>query len=273
VFEILNETTEEVAMERLKAPLTLKGDIEFKSVQFRYASRPEITVLRDLSFRILPGEKMAVVGPSGAGKSTLVSLVQAFYQAEAGELLVDGQPLNSYDLSAYRANLAVVPQDVVLFGGTIYENIAYGKPGASEEEVQLAAEKANAWSFISDFPEKLQTLVGERGVKLSGGQRQRIAIARAVLRNPAILILDEATSSLDSESERLVQEALNALMVGRTSIVIAHRLSTIRDADKILVLDKGAAVEFGTHEELMQLEGGLYRNLKLLQHDLLESER
>lgn len=273
VFEILNETTEDVAMEQLKAPLTLKGDIEFKSVQFRYASRPEITVLRDLSFRILPGEKMAVVGPSGAGKSTLVSLVQAFYQAEAGELLIDGEPLSSYDLSAYRANLAVVPQDVVLFGGTIYENIAYGKPGASEEEVQLAAEKANAWSFISDFPEKLQTLVGERGVKLSGGQRQRIAIARAVLRNPAILILDEATSSLDSESERLVQEALHALMVGRTSIVIAHRLSTIRDADKILVLDKGAAVEFGTHEELMQLEGGLYRNLKLLQHDLLESER
>lgn len=272
VFEILNEPMEGVALQAEKQPLKLHGRIRFEGVHFRYSTRPEIPVLRDLSFSVEPGEKLAVVGPSGAGKSTLVSLVQAFYHTEQGTVWVDDQPIDTYDLSAYRANLAVVPQDVVLFGGTIKENIAYGKPGASEEEIIEAARKANAWEFVSSFPEQLETVVGERGVKLSGGQRQRIAIARAVLRNPAILILDEATSSLDSESEKLVQDALSRLMVGRTSIIIAHRLSTIRDADKIAVLDHGALVEFGTHEALMRIDGGLYRNLKLLQHDLVDDE-
>lgn len=272
VFEILNEPMEGVALQAEKQPLKLHGRIRFEGVHFRYSTRPEIPVLRDLSFSVEPGEKLAVVGPSGAGKSTLVSLVQAFYHADQGTVWVDDQPIDTYDLSAYRANLAVVPQDVVLFGGTIKENIAYGKPGASEEEIIEAARKANAWEFVSSFPEQLETVVGERGVKLSGGQRQRIAIARAVLRNPAILILDEATSSLDSESEKLVQDALSRLMVGRTSIIIAHRLSTIRDADKIAVLDHGALVEFGTHEALMRIDGGLYRNLKLLQHDLVDDE-
>lgn len=272
VFEILNEPMEGVALQAEKQALKLKGSIRFEQVHFRYSTRPEIPVLCDLSFSVEPGEKLAVVGPSGAGKSTLVSLVQAFYRADQGTVWVDDQPIDAYDLSAYRANLAVVPQDVVLFGGTIKENIAYGKPGASEEEIIEAARKANAWEFVSSFPEQLETVVGERGVKLSGGQRQRIAIARAVLRNPAILILDEATSSLDSESEKLVQDALSRLMVGRTSIIIAHRLSTIRDADKIAVLDHGALVEFGTHEALMRIDGGLYRNLKLLQHDLVDDE-
>ncbi len=272
VFEILNEPMESVALQAEKQPLKLRGRIRFEGVHFRYSTRPELPVLRDLNFSVEPGEKLAVVGPSGAGKSTLVSLVQAFYRADQGTVWVDDQPIDTYDLSAYRANLAVVPQDVILFGGTIKENIAYGKPGASEEEIIEAARKANAWEFVSSFPEQLETLVGERGVKLSGGQRQRIAIARAVLRNPAILILDEATSSLDSESEKLVQDALSRLMVGRTSIIIAHRLSTIRDADKIAVLDHGALVEFGTHEALMRIDGGLYRNLKLLQHDLVDDE-
>lgn len=271
VFEILNENTEDISLEHAgdSAALKLKGQLSFEKVNFSYASRNDRQVLTDLSFSIQAGEKLAVVGPSGAGKSTLVSLVQRFYQPDSGKIAVDGQDITQFSLTDYRQNLAVVPQDVILFGGTIEENIAYGKPGASKAEIEAAALKANALEFITSFPEKFATVVGERGVKLSGGQRQRIAIARAVLRDPAILILDEATSSLDSESERLVQDALNQLMVGRTSIIIAHRLSTIRDADKILVLDQGRMVEFGTHTELMEIEGGLYRNLKLLQTDLV----
>lgn len=271
VFEILNESPEDISLEHAgaAAALKLKGQLTFDQVNFSYASRNDRQVLNEVSFSVQAGEKLAVVGPSGAGKSTLVSLVQRFYQPDAGTIAVDGKNITDFSLTDYRQNLAVVPQDVILFGGTIEENIAYGKPGASMAEIEAAARKANALEFIESFPEKFATVVGERGVKLSGGQRQRIAIARAVLRDPAILILDEATSSLDSESERLVQDALNQLMVGRTSIIIAHRLSTIRDADKILVLDQGRIVEFGTHMELMEIEGGLYRNLKLLQTDLV----
>jgi ABC-type multidrug transport system fused ATPase/permease subunit len=199
------------------------------------------------------------------GKSTIASLLLRFYDIESGEILIDGKNIYDYDLENLRGNMSIVPQDVILFGGTIKENIAYGKPNATDEEIILAAKQANAYVFIESFPEKFETVVGERGIKLSGGQRQRIAIARALLKNPSILILDEATSSLDSESEKLVQEALEILMEGRTSIIIAHRLSTIRSADQILVLDNGKISEQGTHQELINLENGLYKNLSNLQ--------
>jgi ABC-type multidrug transport system fused ATPase/permease subunit len=191
-----------------------------------------------------------------------------FYEPDSGSILIDGLESSKYTLTELRDHMAIVPQDVILFGGTIRENILYGKPDATDEEVIAAAEKANAKSFIEGFPEKYETLVGERGITLSGGQRQRIAIARAVLKDPSILILDEATSSLDSESERLVQEALDKLMIGRTTFIVAHRLSTIRNASKILVLDKGIVVENGPHDELIQLDNGLYSNLSRLQFEV-----
>ncbi|MGX5819191.1 ABC transporter ATP-binding protein [Chitinophaga lutea] len=241
------------------------GDIRFENISFRYPSRKDMAVLHDVSFHIQPGWQVAVVGPSGAGKSTIVSLLLRFYAPDEGRILLDGKDAAGFDLTAWRNQMAVVPQDVFLFGGTIRENIAYGNPSAGEAAITDAAKQANAWEFIRQFPEGLDTVVGERGVQLSGGQRQRIAIARAVLRDPRILILDEATSALDSESERLVQDALDKLLPGRTSIVIAHRLSTVRRADLILVLDKGRVVEAGTHEELMQKEEGLYKGLSELQ--------
>ena len=188
-----------------------------------------------------------------------------FYSVAEGSIEIDNKNIYDYDLEQLRGNMSIVPQDVILFGGTIRENIAYGKPNATEDEILAAAQQANAYNFIESFPEKLDTIVGERGVKLSGGQRQRIAIARALLKNPSILILDEATSSLDSESEKLVQEALEILMEGRTSIIIAHRLSTIRSADQILVLDQGVIAEQGTHQELIAVENGIYKNLSNLQ--------
>jgi ABC-type multidrug transport system fused ATPase/permease subunit len=212
-----------------------------------------------------PGQQVALVGPSGAGKSTIVSLLLKFYAPANGHILFDGRNSSSFPISALRSQMAIVPQDVFLFGGTIRENIAYGKPGSDEDEIIEAARQANAWEFIQSFPEKLDTIVGERGIQLSGGQRQRIAIARAVLKNPKILILDEATSSLDSESERLVQEALDKLMKGRTSVVIAHRLATIRNADKIIVLENGTIIEQGTHNELLTNKNGLYKTLTELQ--------
>ena len=213
------------------------------------------------------GEKVAIIGPSGAGKSTIAGLILRFYETQSGQLLFDGKPSTDFSLTDIRNQVAIVPQDVLLFGGTIRENIAYGRLNASEEDILIAAQRANAHEFIEGFPEGYDTLVGERGVKLSGGQRQRIAIARALLKDPALLILDEATSSLDSESERLVQEALEELMKNRTSIIIAHRLSTIREADKIIVLEKGKVVESGNHSELMKNETGLYRYLSELQLD------
>jgi len=211
---------------------------------------------------------VALVGASGAGKSTIASLLLRLHDPISGAILFDGKDSCDYSLSALRSQIALVPQDIFLFGGTIRENIAYGKPTATDEEITDAAQKANAMEFISRFPEQLDTLVGERGTQLSGGQRQRIAIARAVLKDPKILILDEATSSLDSESERLVQDALEKLMTGRTSVVIAHRLSTVRKADQILVLDHGQLIEKGTHAELIQLPDGIYRNLSELQFNL-----
>ena len=266
VFELLEETPEAINANPRASPIEkIKGTVSFKNVAFSYPSRQEVEVLKDVNFNAEFGQKIAIVGPSGAGKSTISSLLLRFYDITSGEILVDGKNIYDYDLENLRGNMSIVPQDVILFGGTIRENIAYGKPDATDEEIMLAAKQANALNFVEGFPEKFETLVGERGVKLSGGQRQRIAIARALLKNPSILILDEATSSLDSESEKLVQEALEVLMEGRTSIIIAHRLSTIRNADKILVLDNGKITEEGTHQELINLENGIYKNLSNLQ--------
>ena len=264
VFELLEEVPEKINSNAV-ATHKIKGEVIFKNVEFTYPSRKEIKVLKDVSFNASFGQKIAVVGPSGAGKSTIAALLLRFYDIEGGQILIDGKNINEYALETLRGNMSIVPQDVILFGGTIKENIAYGKPDASDDEIIRAATQANALNFINGFPEQFETIVGERGVKLSGGQRQRIAIARALLKNPSILILDEATSSLDSESEKLVQEALEILMEGRTSFIIAHRLSTIRNADQILVLDNGTISEQGTHKELILLENGVYKNLSNLQ--------
>ncbi|TWR31235.1 ATP-binding cassette domain-containing protein [Mucilaginibacter pallidiroseus] len=269
VLEILDETGEDVSINAEENVIKTKitGNLAFNNVVFAYPSRQELTVLKDISFTADAGQKVAIVGPSGSGKSTMAALILQFYHPQSGTVQFDGKEANQYALTDIRNQVAIVPQDVLLFGGTILENISYGKLGASKDEIIAAAKKANADQFISSFPEGYDTVVGERGVKLSGGQRQRIAIARALLKNPAILILDEATSSLDSESERLVQEALEVLMKGRTSIVIAHRLSTIREADKIVVLEKGNIVETGTHQQLIANEQGLYRYLSQLQFE------
>lgn len=265
VFELLDESPEKINSVQNAATQKIKGDVTFKNVGFSYPSRKEIKVLKDVNFTAKFGQKIAIVGPSGTGKSTIASLLLRFYNVDSGEILVDGKNIYDFDLEQLRGNMSIVPQDVILFGGTIKENIAYGKPDATDAEILLAAKQANAYNFVESFPEKFETLVGERGIKLSGGQRQRIAIARALLKNPSILILDEATSSLDSESEKLVQEALEILMEGRTSIIIAHRLSTIRSADQILVLDNGTISEQGTHQELITLKNGIYKNLSNLQ--------
>ncbi len=267
VLEILKEKNEPISIkvENNKIKQTINGSLKFNEVVFAYPSRKEITVLNSVSFTAKAGEKVAIVGPSGAGKSTIAGLILRFYTPQSGHILFDNKTADQYSLTDIRNQVAIVPQDVLLFGGSIIENIAYGRLNATKDEIIVAAKRANAHQFIVDFPEGYETMVGERGIKLSGGQRQRIAIARALLKNPSILILDEATSSLDSESERLVQEALEELMKGRTSIIIAHRLSTIREADKIVVLEKGVVIETGTHQELMQNKEGLYRYLSQLQ--------
>jgi ATP-binding cassette subfamily B protein len=264
VRELLDEVPEALTPPR-PIQRRLRGEVVFENVAFAYPSRPEVEVLHDISLRAEPGQRIALVGPSGAGKSTLVALLLRFYDPLGGRILIDGKDVREYDLSELRSQMALVPQDVLLFGGTILENIAYGRPGASEEEVIEAARQANAHDFISAFPEGYQTRVGERGVQLSGGQRQRVAIARALLRDPVILILDEATSSLDAASESLVLQALERLMQGRTSFVIAHRLSTVRGADRIYVLDAGTTVQSGTHEELLAQPDGIYSTLTRLQ--------
>ena len=269
LFGIFNEPEEDIkVITRLTAEDALHGEISFKNLTFAYPSRPNEHVLRNIEVRIPANQMVALVGASGAGKTTVAALLLRLHDPVSGELLFDGKDSRQYSLSALRSQIALVPQDIFLFGGTIRENIAYGKTGATDQEITEASQKANAMEFINRFPEKLDTLVGERGTQLSGGQRQRIAIARAVLKNPRILILDEATSSLDSEAERLVQDALEKLMRGRTSVVIAHRLSTVRKADQILVLDQGQLVERGTHDELILLPKGIYRNLSDLQFNL-----
>ncbi|WP_316829690.1 ABC transporter ATP-binding protein [Pedobacter aquatilis] len=270
VLELLGEKGEAISItqEDKHVNQLIKGNLSFKEVSFAYPSRPESTVLHHLSFEANAGEKIALVGPSGSGKSTTAGLILRFYQAQHGEILFDGKAVSEYSLNDIRRQIAIVPQDVLLFGGTIEENIAYGDLSAGSDAIREAAIRANAHGFITAFPEGYQTMVGERGVKLSGGQRQRIAIARALLKNPSILILDEATSSLDAESERQVQQALEELMKGRTSIIIAHRLSTIQKADKILVMEKGHIIESGTHESLITNEHGLYRYLSSLQFNM-----
>jgi ABC-type multidrug transport system fused ATPase/permease subunit len=242
----------------------ITGEIEFKDVKFSYPQRNDIEVLKSVSFTIQPNQTFAIVGASGSGKTTITNLLLGFYKSDVGQVLVDGVSVSDYDLNHLRENMAIVPQEVMLFSGTIQENIRFGQTDATDEQVVLAAQQANAWEFIESFPDGMQTEVGDRGIQLSGGQKQRVAIARALLKNPSILILDEATSALDSESEKLVQDALQNLMKNRTSLVIAHRLATIRKVDKILVMQNGAIVETGTHQELMQLKGN-YANLVSLQ--------
>ncbi|MDF1813583.1 MAG: ABC transporter transmembrane domain-containing protein [Verrucomicrobiales bacterium] len=264
VREILRDDIE--VDDTADAPKTrFKGEIEMNGVSFAYPTRPDSIVLHDFDLKAKAGQRIALVGPSGSGKSTSVSLLFRFYEPTSGEILIDGKPVSDMSLTTLRRNLALVPQEVLLFGGSIRENISYGKPDATEEEIIKAAKKANAHEFIEGLSDGYETLVGDRGAQLSGGQRQRIAIARAILADPAILILDEATSSLDAESERLVQGALDKLMENRTSIIIAHRLSTVRRCDQILVMSGGAILERGTHEELLAKSGGLYETLAKLQ--------
>ena len=239
--------------------------VSFDDVHFRYPSRPDLPVLRGVTLEAKPGERIALVGPSGAGKSTVISLLLRFYDPDSGRILIGGEDAHTLDTAALRARMAIVPQEVLLFGGTIRENIAYGRPGATDAEIRDAAQRANCAEFIAQFPEGYETLVGDRGVKLSGGQRQRVAIARAFIRNPDILLLDEATSSLDSGSEKLIQDALETLLAGRTAFIIAHRLATVRKCDRICVLDAGTVTESGTHDELIQREGGTYRRLAEMQ--------
>jgi subfamily B ATP-binding cassette protein MsbA len=252
--------------DQTKRPLeSLRGDVRFEHVGFEYT--PGVPVLRDVSFESPAGSTTALVGSSGSGKSTLISLVMAFNQSKTGRVIVDGVPLSEVRLHDYRSHLGVVLQDNFLFDGTIAENIAFGRPGAGRDEILEVSRIAHCEAFIQEFPEKYETIVGERGVKLSGGQRQRVAIARAILADPRILVLDEATSSLDSESEAMIQDGLRSLRRGRTTFVIAHRLSTIRSADQILVLEAGQIVERGTHPELLAAKGR-YRQLHDKQYRL-----
>jgi len=261
IFEILEKPTQEIITG--KRPEKVTGRIEFKNVSFSYPTRNDIKVIKDLTFEIEPGQKVAFVGSSGAGKSTIAGLIPGFYPIDSGQILIDGQEIQSLDVAWLREQIGIVSQEPILISSTVEENIKYGRETAPPDQIERAAKSANAWEFIQRFPERMQTKVGEKGLQLSGGQKQRVAIARAVLKDPKILILDEATSSLDTESEALVQEALNHLMQGRTSLVIAHRLSTIVNADKIFVLSGGEVVQSGTHEELSKNKMGIY--YKLLQ--------
>jgi ATP-binding cassette, subfamily B, bacterial len=271
LLEILDEESE-VNLTQQPDFKKLKGEIAFDSVAFSYPTRSDVTVLDSIDFKVNAGEKIALVGQSGAGKSTIAQLLMRFHTPTHGQVLIDNQVVNDFNITNLRQNIAIVPQEVMLFGGTIRDNIAYGKPNATTQEIEDAARKANALEFINSFPEGLATIVGERGVKLSGGQRQRVAIARAILKDPSILILDEATSALDSESEKLVQEALDELMKGRTTVIIAHRLATIRNVDKIYVLRDGQIAESGSHDELIQNQDGIYANLVRLQVDVMALE-
>lgn len=263
VFMII-DMPEEIAESRDAKQLPeVSGKVEFQNVSFAYDDKGNI--ITDLSFSVKPGEVIAIVGPSGAGKSTIANLLPRFYDVNKGDIKIDGHSVREVTLDSLREQVGIVPQETMLFNGSVYNNILYGRLDATKEEIEAAAKAANAHDFIMQLTDGYETKLGDRGVNLSGGQRQRIAIARAILKNPRILILDEATSALDTESERVVQEALDRLMVGRTSFVIAHRLSTVKNADKILVLEKGNLVESGTHDELLALDG-LYAHLYKIQY-------
>ena len=269
VFDVLDLREEVRDLPDAKALPAVTGNVSFEHVTFSYNTGDEI--LHDLSFTAKPGQAIGLVGPSGAGKSTVASLLPRFYDCDAGTIRIDGTDIRHVTLDSLRNQVGIVPQETILFNGSVYDNILYGRLDATKEEIEAAAKAANAHDFIMELPEGYNTMLGDRGVNISGGQRQRIAIARAILKDPRILILDEATSALDTESERVVQEALNRLMVGRTSIIIAHRLSTIKNADRILVLDKGKLAEDGTHEELMA-KNGLYAHLYQIQYRTNEEE-
>ena len=263
LMDIIHTPSEQQLLKGKEFP-EISGKIDFKSVRFAYPQRPDMQVLEDISFTAHPNETIAFVGSSGSGKSTISALLLHLYSNHEGNIKFDGHEIREIDVHHLRQHMAIVPQEVLLFAGTIKENILFGKPSATDEEIMAAAKQANAWEFIQSFPDGLETQVGDRGIQLSGGQKQRIAIARALIKNPRILILDEATSALDSESEKVVQDALDKLMVGRTSFVIAHRLATIRHASQIHVIQQGKIVESGNHDELMR-QGGIYKNLVELQ--------
>ena len=269
ILEILGDPSEIDLTHDSSASALSFGQIKVQDLEFSYPSRPSVQIIKGINFTIEPGQKVAIVGTSGTGKSTLAQLFMRFYEPNAGSISLGDRTIADIDITEWRKMVALVPQEVLLFGGTIRENIAYGKPGATQAEIESAAELAYAKEFVESFPEKWDTMVGERGVKLSGGQRQRIAIARAILKNPKFLLLDEATSALDSESEKWVQSALEELMKNRTSLIIAHRLSTIRSADLIIVMEEGKIVESGSHEELMKKKSGIYQNMVKLQTEHL----
>jgi len=272
VFNLIDRTPEINFNEGIGVTLpNIQGKINFNKVTFAYPTRSETTVMKKLNLEVLPGQTIALVGPSGSGKSTIIQLLERFYDPNNGEVLLDDVNIKDFDLKWYRRNIGLVSQEPILFSGTITENIKLGNPEASDEEIEQAAKMANAYDFIMAQPKGFKTKVGEKGTQLSGGQKQRVAIARAILKDPKILLLDEATSALDAESESLVQDALDKLMHGRTTIIIAHRLSTVRNADRICVMLKGKIVEQGTHEKLLE-KNGVYASLVSKQLDTNNEE-